>query len=733
MSFFKNVASGFNIRSRDTILKEALIKNLSESVKDIQYNNQFEENFHSVLGSTDSTNTLCMALEAVFLHGLKDTFLRKAKNAIAGDSDNQPQPNFWPLVLVLSHRQNIDQISSLPQINTEIGQCRAWLRIALNECLLSSYMSTLLRNISAIKPFYRRAAFVCDSDILEVAQKLVEGIETCIQFNLPMNSSLLNNWPEHVLMLAGLWVPKIRIAPISTALDVASTLTDECVKPKVATPATPNITGLGLGLNEDEALNFILAKNAKVITQQKTGFEDSFENKYDESKEIVETPLEIQQSHPQNIDKPSTSQDQKELVSLSPSSMNSEDFLGADIEASGNCVSGKGWSNDNNDDMNASMHSNSSHGSSMIKTPEIKSLSSLVDNSTNYGETYTTTPNLRDIMKDIHKELKLTESDTVIVDKVETASPEDPTLQDLDFEVVPNSTTGSFTVQELQKMIHQLGTLSREQGLDSQNYQCKGCQDLLGSTISKAKVCGYTGEYYCSNCMYPNVFIIPARVIHNWDFKRYPVSKRSALFLLEFQHHPWIDMKKLNPKIYCGVSDMAHLQELRIQLNYLRAYIFSCREPVIEELQKRVWPREYLYEQLDSYTIADLAQIPSGSLVLQLEKMVNFAKAHVLDCWPCSQKGFICEVCRDPKILYPFETSGTYRCDDCSSVFHAKCLNSSIPCPKCKRIQNRTSESSFADAVHANLHDLSAAALRATELSRSTHHHRCDPREGALQ
>jgi pleckstrin homology domain-containing family M member 1 len=696
MSFFKNVASGFNIRSRDTILKESLINNLSECVKDIQYNSQFEENFHSVLGSTDSTNTLCMALEAVFLHGLKDTFLRKAKNALSVDSDQRPQPNYWPLILVLSHRQNIDQISSLPQINTEIGQCRAWLRIALNECLLSSYMSTLLRNISAVKPFYNRTAFVCDCEILEVAQKLIEGLESCIQFNLPINSSLLNQWPEHVLMLAGIWVAKIRIAPISTALDVASTIIDEEVKPKLAsTPTrTSNITGLGrmLALNEDEALDFILSNTSKEVTT-KSLEQELLENTQEEAQNS-----QLTASDPPEIDEASTSHENKEVASPSSLSIDLDFVAPSDVTVTGNSLSGKGWSQEN-DELNTSVHSNSSHGSSMIKTPELKSLSSLADN--NYGESHST-PVTRDIVNDIEKELKLTDDTEICELTLDRVSPEDPMLQYLDFEVVPNSMSNSFTVQELQKMIQQLGSLSREQGLDHQNYQCKGCQDLLGSTISKAKVCAYTGEYYCSNCMDPNVFIIPARVIHNWDFKRYAVSKKSALFLLEFQHHPWIDMKKLNPKIYCGVSDMAHLQDLRIQLNFLRAYIFTCREHVIEELQKRVWPREYLYDHVHLYTISDLSQIPNGSLVFQLEKVVNFAKTHVLDCWLCSQKGFICEVCRDPKILYPFETSTTYRCDECSSVFHSKCLNASIPCPKCKRKQSRTSNASLIDAVHAH-------------------------------
>lgn len=697
MSFFKNVASSLTGRSRDTILKESLINNLSECVKDIQYTNQFEENFHSVLGSTDSTNTLCMALEAIFLHGLRDTLFKKARNVLSADPDLRPQPNFWPLVLVLSHRQNIDQISSLLQINTEIGQCRSWLRTALNECLLSSYMSTLLRNISAIKPFYNRSAFVCDSEILEVAQKLIEGLESCVQFNLPVNSSLLNHWPEDVLMLAGIWVPTMRTAPISAGLDIASTITDE-VKPKLAsTPTrTSEITGLGrmLALNEDEALNFILSKDSSDITQSKVKNDVQGE----ENKNLI-----INESTPIQIEKPSTSQ-QENLQSPSfQSPTDSDDIVVPpdDIIITGNSLSGKGWSTDNNDDINTSLTSNSSHGSSLIKTPECKSLSSLVDHSVTLTDSYTV-PNLRDIMKDIHKELKLNaeEPDEFGNIPVEDNTQEDPMLQGMGFEIVSNNLTNSFLMPEIQKLKQQLGILSHEFGLDSQNYQCKGCQDQLGSTISKAKVCSFTGEYYCTNCMDSNVFIIPARVIHNWDFKRYPVSIKAAKFLLEFQHHPWIDMKKLNSKIYCGVSDMAELQELRIQLNFLRAYIFTCREPVIEELQKKVWPREYLYEHVHLYTISDLAQIPNGSLALQLEKVVQFAKSHVLDCWLCSQKGFICEVCRDPKILYPFDTNSTYRCDDCSSVFHKKCLNANLPCPKCKRKQERNNDASLIDAVH---------------------------------
>lgn len=48
---------------------------------------------------------------------------------------------------------------------------------------------------------------------------------------------------------------------------------------------------------------------------------------------------------------------------------------------------------------------------------------------------------------------------------------------------------------------------------------------------------------------------------------------------------------------------MSQLQILRIQLNFLRAYLFTCREPVIEELQRKLWPRDYLYEHVHLYSI----------------------------------------------------------------------------------------------------------------------------------
>ncbi|KAJ3583278.1 hypothetical protein NHX12_029524 [Muraenolepis orangiensis] len=62
-----------------------------------------------------------------------------------------------------------------------------------------------------------------------------------------------------------------------------------------------------------------------------------------------------------------------------------------------------------------------------------------------------------------------------------------------------------------------LTCLAVEKGLTAQSFKCAGCQGPVGLSGSKAKVCCYSGWYYCTSCHQDNTFIIPARLLHNWD------------------------------------------------------------------------------------------------------------------------------------------------------------------------------------------------------------------------
>lgn len=191
----------------------------------------------------DHTQTLCATIEAIFLHGLKDSFLWQTYNILAGGdrtANRRPSPTFWAPLLIFSHKYAIEQIHSMTQITTEIGYCRCWIRQSLNDCLLSSYISNIRKNPQALAQYYQRTAFVRDPDSMEMAESLIGGIEACVSFHLPLNSSLLNQWTDLPLQLSGLYTPSIQTCPIASGIDVAnSSVLIAAKSPSSPTSLTP--------------------------------------------------------------------------------------------------------------------------------------------------------------------------------------------------------------------------------------------------------------------------------------------------------------------------------------------------------------------------------------------------------------------------------------------------------------------------------------------------------------
>nr|XP_061799153.1 pleckstrin homology domain-containing family M member 3 [Nerophis lumbriciformis] len=224
-----------------------------------------------------------------------------------------------------------------------------------------------------------------------------------------------------------------------------------------------------------------------------------------------------------------------------------------------------------------------------------------------------------------------------------------------------------------------------EKGLTAQGFTCAGCQRPVGASRGKAKVCYYSGWYYCQNCHQDNTFLIPARLLHNWDTSKHKVSKQAKEFLEFVYEEPLLDVQQLNGGLYEHCEPLSAVLRLRQQLQSLRAYLFSCRATIAEDLRRRIFPREYLLQHIHLYSIADLQQVIDGQLAPFLSKVIKFASAHVLACSLCRQKGFICELCHSGHVIYPFQDGATTRCSGCGAVFHSECRQKCQPCPRCVR------------------------------------------------
>lgn len=99
-------------------------------------------------------------------------------------------------------------------MTNDIGYCRSWVRLALNDGLLSSYFDIMRRDLNSLSPYYKNHAFLRDNDLMEIAKKYIEGFESSVTFNLPYNSSLLNSWNHQTLLIAGIWAPAMKTHPV---------------------------------------------------------------------------------------------------------------------------------------------------------------------------------------------------------------------------------------------------------------------------------------------------------------------------------------------------------------------------------------------------------------------------------------------------------------------------------------------------------------------------------------
>ena len=44
-----------------------------------------------------------------------------------------------------------------------------------------------------------------------------------------------------------------------------------------------------------------------------------------------------------------------------------------------------------------------------------------------------------------------------------------------------------------------------------------------GGERAEARLCDYSGQYFCEECHWNDLVVIPASVVHNWDFSLYRV------------------------------------------------------------------------------------------------------------------------------------------------------------------------------------------------------------------
>nr|CCC51273.1 conserved hypothetical protein [Trypanosoma vivax Y486] len=142
----------------------------------------------------------------------------------------------------------------------------------------------------------------------------------------------------------------------------------------------------------------------------------------------------------------------------------------------------------------------------------------------------------------------------------------------------------------LSTIVHKkpLGIWAKDAALRKQGRYCKQCLTPLRKRYlpfpswKEARFCYYTGMYYCTSCHSGRHAVIPARVLHLWDFNPRPVCN-SALDFLELQRtRPVYCVSAIKPELYVHSLLLQTARLLRLQLAALREMGMAC--PVFRQL-----------------------------------------------------------------------------------------------------------------------------------------------------
>ncbi|XP_027019038.2 pleckstrin homology domain-containing family M member 1 [Tachysurus fulvidraco] len=232
-----------------------------------------------------------------------------------------------------------------------------------------------------------------------------------------------------------------------------------------------------------------------------------------------------------------------------------------------------------------------------------------------------------------------------------------------------------------------LTVVPNEKGLNAQNFKCAGCPRQIGVSLGRARLCEFSGQYYCDSCHQGDITIIPSRMVHNWDLRAREVSRQAMKLLTDIEQEPLIDLDVLNPDLFDHTDTMARVQCFRQRLRLLGDYLLICRSGIQKKIQARLQQRTYLLESSHLYSVLDFRQIADNQYESFLQSVVQFSCNHVQHCDLCTQRGFICQICNADDIIFPFQFDTTSRCKACKSVFHSSCKAQSVGCPRCERLQ----------------------------------------------
>uniref|UniRef100_A0A0D9YAC2 PX domain-containing protein n=1 Tax=Oryza glumipatula TaxID=40148 RepID=A0A0D9YAC2_9ORYZ len=239
---------------------------------------------------------------------------------------------------------------------------------------------------------------------------------------------------------------------------------------------------------------------------------------------------------------------------------------------------------------------------------------------------------------------------------------------------------------------------STRQLLELQHYNCAGCHRHLdaGRTMlqeivqtigwNKPRFCAYTGQLFCASCHTNDTAVLPAKVLHHWDFSLYPISQLAKAYLDSIYDQPMLCVSAVNPFLFAKVPALLNIMSIRKKI----AAMLPCVQcPFRNSIFRGLGARRYLLDGNDFFALRDLVDLSKGAfaaLPVKVQTISNRILVHITEqCLVCYDSGVPCaarQACDDPlALIFPFQEDEATKCGSCGSIFHKQCFRKISICP----------------------------------------------------
>ncbi|KAI6661898.1 hypothetical protein LOD99_9669 [Oopsacas minuta] len=225
---------------------------------------------------------------------------------------------------------------------------------------------------------------------------------------------------------------------------------------------------------------------------------------------------------------------------------------------------------------------------------------------------------------------------------------------------------------------------SPELGLLAQKFKCHNCSRQIGlGGKEEPRLCRYTGIYFCQNCYSITPATLPAKIVHDWDFRVRGVSLSSYLCLKVLHSSPCINLTIENPLIYSYENTLSECSIIRDKLKQIYLFLNVCQNA--KQLGLLAVHQGILHDHIwidkEPWSIADLFNVKEGLFLPTLKELFSKWDSHIRQCARCSGNGHYCLGCHSEDIIFPWDILAI-SCETCGTLYHSHCTTES-GCSRC--------------------------------------------------